>query len=188
MIPSARTSIRLPSPAVLDSPTYFGNANTNWIKTVTRTAVSQNVGLSVSGGGHASKYFTSLAYNNIPGVVDGTDYRRISGKFNLETQIGSKFQVAVNLLLGYTDQNIGDGAYTQALLARPDMPVRDATGNYTESTDPIASPPGYYQSSRLVDRHQQWEDDNPPGLSFRYLFDCTRAQIEKHCFTKHARL
>ena len=137
-------------PAILDSPGFFGNANTNWIKTVTRTAVSQNVGLSVSGGGHASKYFTSLAYNNTPGVIDGTDFRRISGKMNLETQLAPGFQFAVNLLLGYTDQNIGDGAYTQALLARPDMPVRDATGNYTESTDPIASPLGIINPAALL--------------------------------------
>jgi TonB-linked SusC/RagA family outer membrane protein len=118
--------------AVLDSPAYFGAANTNWIKDVTHTVVSHSVGLSVSGGGPASKYFSSISYSNTPGVVNGTDFRRIAGKLNVETQISSKLKFSTNLLLGYTDQDIGDGAYAQALFARPDWTPRDATGNYTD--------------------------------------------------------
>ncbi len=117
--------------AVLDSPTYFGTANTNWVRQVTRTTLSNNVGLSISGGGQASKYFSSIAYSSTPGVVDGTDYQRISGKLNLESQIGSKGQIAVNLLPGFTSQDIGNGAYAQALLARPDLAPRDASGGFT---------------------------------------------------------
>jgi TonB-linked SusC/RagA family outer membrane protein len=123
-----------PTASILDSPAYFGAANTNWIRQVTRTAVSNNTGLSVSGGGKGSRYFGSIAYNNTPGVVDATDFRRIAGKFNLETQIGSRLKVVANLLLGYTRQNLGVGAYAQAFLARPDWAPRDATGNYTDFT------------------------------------------------------
>ena len=124
---------------VLDSPAFFGTANTNWIKEVTRTTVSNDIGLSVSGGGHASKYFTSLAFNKTPGVVGGTGFRRISGKISLETEALSKLKFATNLLFGYTDQDIGDGAYMQALLARPDLVARDASGNYTQPTNPAFS-------------------------------------------------
>ena len=121
---------------VLDSPAFFGAANTNWIREVTRTTVSNDVGLSVSGGGHASKYFTSLAFDNTPGVVDGTGFQRISGKLSLETEVLSKLKFVTNLLVGYTDQDINDGTYIQALLARPDLAPKDATGNYTEFTNP----------------------------------------------------
>jgi TonB-dependent starch-binding outer membrane protein SusC len=115
---------------ILDTPGYFGTANTNWLKQVTRTTVSNNIGLSVSGGGQVSKYFSSLSYNSTPGALDGTDYHRISGKINLETQIASKFRLVTNLLLGFTNQNIGDGAYMQAQLAKPDWGPRDAAGSY----------------------------------------------------------
>jgi TonB-dependent starch-binding outer membrane protein SusC len=115
---------------ILDTPGYFGNTNTNWLKQVTHTTMSNNIGLSVSGGGQVSRYFSSLSYNSTSGVLDGTGYHRISGKLNLETQIASKFRLVTNLLLGFTNQNIGDGAYTQALLARPDWAPRDATGSY----------------------------------------------------------
>lgn len=117
--------------AVLDSPAFFGNANTNWIKQVTRTTVSNNVGVSVHGGGQGSKYFTSVAYSNTPGVVNGTNFQRITGKLNLETQVSSKFRMAANLLIAFADQDISDGAYAQALLARPDFSPRDPSGNYT---------------------------------------------------------
>lgn len=118
--------------SILDSTAYFGTANTDWIKEVTRNTVSQNIALSVSGGGNSSKYYSSIAYTNTPGVVRGTNFRRISGKINLETEFRRKLRIVTNLLVGYSDQDIGDGAYTQALVARPDWAVRDAAGNYTD--------------------------------------------------------
>jgi TonB-linked SusC/RagA family outer membrane protein len=136
--------------AVLDSPSYFGNANTNWIKTVTRTTVSQNVGLRISGGGENSKYFTSLSYNNTPGVVDGTGFQRITGKFNLETQVLPKLKFSTNLILGSTNQDFQAGAYTQAVLARPDWTPRDASGNYTDFTNEGPDYDGFLNPAALL--------------------------------------
>jgi TonB-linked SusC/RagA family outer membrane protein len=133
--------------AILDSTDFFGNANTNWIKQVTRTTLSNNVGLSVSGGAPASKYFSSLAYTRTPGVVDGTDYQRLSAKLNLETKVNSKLRFAANLLVGFTNQNISDGVYSQAILARPDWTPRDALGNYTNFD---LQPTGFWQYSGLI--------------------------------------
>ena len=116
--------------SVLNSRTWFGTANTKWIKQVTRTTLSNHVGLSMSGDSQTSKYFASITYNTTPGVVDNTNYRRISGKFNLENQIGSRIRIAANLLAGFISQDIGDGAYTQALLARPDLAPRDGSGKF----------------------------------------------------------
>jgi len=104
---------------ILNNPSsFFGTANTNWIKEVTRRTLSNNAELSVQGGGNISKYFTSISYNNTPGVVIGTDYRRVSGKINLDNQIGPKFRFITNIIMGYTNQDIGDGAYSQALTSR----------------------------------------------------------------------
>jgi TonB-linked SusC/RagA family outer membrane protein len=113
---------------ILDSPSFFGPANTNWTKQVTNTTVSNNVGLSISGGGPTSKYFSSFAYSSTPGVLDGTSYQRITGKISLETAISPKLKIASNLMLGFTNQDISDGAYMQALLARPDLKPRDSLG------------------------------------------------------------
>ena len=118
--------------AIVNSPdTYFGKANTNWLDLVTRNTFSNNAELSVQGGGSASRYYSSISYNSTPGVVNGTDYQRISGKLNIENEIGNHFKFITNLNLGYVNQNIANGAYGQALRARPDYAPYDSTGNFT---------------------------------------------------------
>ncbi|WP_240916428.1 TonB-dependent receptor [Pedobacter sp. HDW13] len=118
--------------AIINRPeTFFGKANTNWIDEVTRNTISHNADLSVQGGGAASKYFSSISFNNTPGVIRSTDYQRVTGKLNLENEIGKRFRFITNMLIGYTDQNIGDGAYGQALRSRPDLEPYDLNGNPT---------------------------------------------------------
>lgn len=118
--------------AIVNSPdTYFGKANTNWLDLVTRNTYSDNAELSVQGGGSATRYYSSIAYNSTPGVVNGTDYKRISGKLNIENEIGSHFRFITNINLGYVNQNITNGAFGQALRARPDYAPYDSTGNFT---------------------------------------------------------
>lgn len=137
--------------AILDNPSsFFGTANTNWIKEVTRTTVSNDAELTVQGGGNSSKYFSSISYNSTPGVVDATDYQRISGKINLENDITPKFKFITNVILGYTNQDIGDGAYDQALVARPDYSPYDASGNYTDFTQVGAPYQGFQNPVALL--------------------------------------
>jgi TonB-linked SusC/RagA family outer membrane protein len=152
---NARAAAGLPTllndSAIIYHPsTFFGNANTNWIKEVTRNTVSDNAELSVQGGGNSSKYFSSVSYNTTPGVVDGTDYQRISGKINLENDISTKFRFITNLILGYTNQDIGDGAYGQAIKARPDYAPYDALGNYTDFSQVGASYQGFLNPVALL--------------------------------------
>jgi TonB-linked SusC/RagA family outer membrane protein len=115
---------------------FFGTANTDWINEVTRQPIAHNAELSMQGGGHSSRYFSSLSYNQTPGVVKATDLNRISGKLNIESDIHTRLKLAANMLLGYTDQNIGDGAYAQALRARPDLAPYTASGSLTDFTAP----------------------------------------------------
>ncbi|MDB5134563.1 MAG: SusC/RagA family TonB-linked outer membrane protein [Mucilaginibacter sp.] len=117
--------------AILNDPAFFGPANTDWIKKVTRITISHNAEVSVQGGGNSSKYFSSISYNATPGVVDNTDYHRVSGKINLENDFGPNFRFTTNIIMGYVNQNIGDGAFDQALKARPDYSPYDADGNLT---------------------------------------------------------
>jgi len=118
--------------AILDNPfSFFGTANTNWLDLVTRKTFSNNVELSVQGGGAGSVYYTSIAYNSTPGTVVGTNYQRVAGKLSMENEIGSRFRFITNINLGYTNQNISNGAYGQALLARPDYSPYDSAGNFS---------------------------------------------------------
>jgi len=119
--------------AIVNNPDiYFGKANTDWLDLVTRNTYSNNAEISVQGGGSATKYYSSFSYNSTPGVVNGTDYQRIAGKLNIENEIGSHFRFITNVNMGYVNQNITNGAYGQALRARPDYAPYDSTGNFTD--------------------------------------------------------
>src|SRR6185436_15862313 len=47
--------------SVINDPTFLGTANTDWLKLVTRTGISNNADISVRGGGSGSRYYTSLS-------------------------------------------------------------------------------------------------------------------------------
>lgn len=104
---------------ILSDPDFLGTANTDWLKLVLRTGVTQNADISVRGGGTGSRFYTSLGYNKNGGVVKGTDFTRIAGKVNLENDISSRFRVNTSINYGFTANNITNGLYTQALFAPP---------------------------------------------------------------------
>ena len=128
---------------VSDPASFFGKANTNWLDVVTRSPFANNAELAVQGGGPASRYYTSVAYNSTPGVVIGTDYQRISGKMSMENELSKHFKFITNLNIGYTNQNITNGAYDQALKARPDYTPYDSAGNFTSFANIGASYYGF---------------------------------------------
>ncbi|SDD38617.1 TonB-linked outer membrane protein, SusC/RagA family [Mucilaginibacter pineti] len=160
--------------SILNTPNlFFGKGNTDWIKEVTRNTVSHNAELAVQGGGAASKYFSSISYNSTPGVVKATDYQRISGKVNLENEIGKHFRFITNLILGYTQQNIGDGAYGQALRSRPDYTPYDADGNFTNFSEVGASYQGFQNPVALLTATNNAKTFSLLG-SFSGIYDITK--------------
>lgn len=121
----------------LNNPDYYGTANTDWLDLVTRTGQSDNLDVSVRGGGNASRYFISVGYNGTEGTVLGTDFRRLSGKINLDNEITDKLRIQGNFSVGHTTNNITNGLYTQALFAPPTYPAYNDDGSiyqYTAST------------------------------------------------------
>ncbi len=114
---------------ILNDPNYLGTANTDWLGLVLRKAITQNADLSIRGGGTGSRYYTSIAYSRQDGAVRGTDFKRISGKINLDNEITSKLRFIANLDFGFTKNNITNGIYTQALYAPPTLPAYNPDGS-----------------------------------------------------------
>ncbi|HEU4551382.1 MAG TPA: SusC/RagA family TonB-linked outer membrane protein [Chitinophaga sp.] len=104
---------------ILHDPAYLGTANTDWLSLVLRTALTQNTDISVRGGGRGSRYYASISYSNQTGVVRGTDFKRLSGKVNLDNQVNSKLKIITNINYAFSTNNITNGAYAQALYAPP---------------------------------------------------------------------
>jgi TonB-linked SusC/RagA family outer membrane protein len=103
--------------------------NTNWLKLITRKAVTQNADLSLSGGGTSSSYYVSTAYANEQGVLIGTGFKRFAGKANFEHHWTSRFRLLSNFNMGYTLNDINSGIYGQALYAAPDYTPYNADGS-----------------------------------------------------------
>ena len=90
---------------IINDPAFFGNADADWLDLVLRTGTSQNVDVSVAGGGADSRYYTSLSYTGQDGTLIGTDFMRISGKISLDTDVSNYFRLYTNLNFGYTKNN-----------------------------------------------------------------------------------
>lgn len=118
--------------SVLADVLSAGNANTDWLDLVLRTAVSHTVDASISGGSQKSRYYASLSYNTQDGVVIGSDFNRYTGKISLDTETSKRFRTGVNLSFSYSKNNIAASVYTQALLAPPILPAYNEDGTYAD--------------------------------------------------------
>ncbi len=116
---------------IVNNPNFFGTANTDWLGLVLRNGFSQNADISVRGGGSGTRYYTSIAYTEQTGTLIGTDFKRISGKINLDNEITSKIRVITNFDFGFTKNNITNGIYTHALFAPPTESPYNADGTFS---------------------------------------------------------
>ncbi|MFZ0598096.1 MAG: TonB-dependent receptor [Flavobacterium sp.] len=86
-----------------------GGANTDWQDELTRTGVSQNVNLSMSGGTDKSTYAASVGVDNQEGVLRNSDLKRYSGRLNLSQKaFDDKFNITFNLTATKLDNSRPD--------------------------------------------------------------------------------
>lgn len=115
--------------AYIADPSLLGTANTDWLDMVLRTGITQNADVSVRGGGSGSSYYMSLGYNKNKGTIVGTDFSRVAGKINLINELNEKLRLIANLDMGFTKNNITNGAYGAAILAPPTFAPYNADGS-----------------------------------------------------------
>jgi TonB-dependent starch-binding outer membrane protein SusC len=56
--------------------------DTDWQKEITRTAITQNYNLSMSGGSDKFTYYASFGMQNQEGIIKANDLKRYTGRFN----------------------------------------------------------------------------------------------------------
>lgn len=115
---------------LLDMVKSVGNANTDWLDQVLRTGLTHNVDFSVSGGSQATRYYTSVSYNQQTGTLIGSDFRRLTGNISMDNDITSKFRTFLKMNLSYSKNNMASGIYYQALSAPPILPIYNSDGSY----------------------------------------------------------
>ena len=87
--------------------------NTDWQDLVFHPAPMQNHQLSVAGEGNISRYYMGIGYFNQDGIIDKSNYQRISLKLNNVYRIADNFEVGNNITIApWTQQNAPNVTYS----------------------------------------------------------------------------
>lgn len=116
-------------------------ATTDWSKFVTRTGITQQHTIGVSGGTEKMRAYGSFGYLDNTGTLFGQSYKRYSGTASVDITPTKWFQMGVSLntsygINEYGQSNVGRTAVTSAdgiyAIARTNLPYAvpyDANGN-----------------------------------------------------------
>jgi TonB-linked SusC/RagA family outer membrane protein len=116
----------------------------NAIDAIMHTGKTQQHNISMSGVSNKTNYYISGNYVDQEGVLRNSDYKRFSGRFNLDQGIGENIKVGVNMIATGSKANngsIGDGMYENsgmigaAFYYPATMPFQDENGNYPINPD-----------------------------------------------------
>jgi len=112
---------------------------TNWFCEVSnRNAPISSYDLSISGGNEKSTYFVSGSYLDQEGVVDKTDFNRVSFRFNGEQKPKEWLTIGENITMVKTKRNsvLEEEEWNNILITSmtmdPVTPVRNPDGSYAE--------------------------------------------------------
>lgn len=87
-------------------PDPFSLEGTDWIKEMTRTVVTQNYALSLSGRGSNNSYYASFSYNSSPGIVQGSGQDRITGRLSFDRDLFPWLKVGYSGTYTYRNQDM----------------------------------------------------------------------------------
>ncbi|VAW10365.1 Outer membrane TonB-dependent transporter, utilization system for glycans and polysaccharides (PUL), SusC family [hydrothermal vent metagenome] len=92
-----------------NSSNYFPlssvSTDVNWLDEVIRTAITNKVDFSVSGGDEKISLFASLGYLDQQGIAITTDFERISAKFNMDYRASEKISLGAKISLTRNTQH-----------------------------------------------------------------------------------
>lgn len=86
-------------------PYWYKNysQNTDWLKAITQTGITQEHSLSMTGGGEKARYFASLDYLNQSGTTIGTNLSRITTRINLDYIVSERIRFRTDFSYAVSD-------------------------------------------------------------------------------------
>ncbi|MCG8308236.1 MAG: TonB-dependent receptor [Cytophagales bacterium] len=112
---------------------------TDWLDNVIRTGAIKQHNATITSGTKKTKYLISLSAYNQDGIVKTNDFKRFTGRINIDQELNDWINVGVssafsqidenNVPLG-SDQNQGSGIIRSALQFNPTLDIKDKNGNY----------------------------------------------------------
>ena len=77
----------------------------NWMDHILQNGSMYNADLGVRGGSNSTTYSANLNYYNENGIIKRSNYRRYSGRMNLEQGIGDRLKLGFKFFYSNTEQN-----------------------------------------------------------------------------------
>lgn len=175
------------------------DVNSDWLDAIYRTGSIQKMGLSARGGNEKTKFFLSGDYLNQEGTIIGADYKRYSGRINLENKAKDWLNLGVHLSVARSERNTGqyDGTYAGGLnplfMARvlpQAAPIYDVDGyaglaNLPNDIEKNANPIGIIEVGEYVNNEFRVRGDVfaefnlYEGLKFKTTFGFDHQTLEE---------
>jgi TonB-linked SusC/RagA family outer membrane protein len=120
-----------------------GLADTDWVNAIMQKGILQTHSVSASGGNDKTRYYIAGNYFGQQGIVKSSDYERVSGRLNIDSEVKKWLHTGVNLNISKATTDLvgssGDGAggnggsvIRYAYFRTPAIPVYDDNGNFTD--------------------------------------------------------
>lgn len=126
--------------------------DTDWRDIVTRTGLTQDYGINVSGGNDRTTYYLSAGYFNQKAIVMASDFKRYNVKLNLESRATDFLKVGFFSTFASTEQNTPPGG--------------TGAGNPINFADRVA---GVYPLYKLDNKGNPLPDPSGNGLAYNYI-------------------
>jgi TonB-linked SusC/RagA family outer membrane protein len=153
-------------------------ANVDHVDAIMQTGILQTHTLSFSGGDAKTRYYISGNYFGQEGIIKSSNYTRITGRANVDSQVKDWLKVGVNLNLSKAHTDLigssGDGAggnggsvVRYAFFRTPGIPVRDENGDFVDlPAYPTQLGDGYNPVGMLAYNEHERNEDRIFGKTF----------------------
>jgi len=117
--------------------------DTDWQDEATRTAISHNHNLSVSGGTEKTAYGIFLNYTDDQGIIESTYKKRFSARMNIETEVRDWLKFGTMMSFSdikgrVQDNEQGSGNIPRTMIENvPILPVKWSDGTYAQHSDMV---------------------------------------------------
>jgi TonB-dependent starch-binding outer membrane protein SusC len=121
----------------VDISVFDKGADTDWFDEISRTGVSQNHDLSVSGAGAKSNYRVSISYLDQEGVMMDNYQKRINTRFAMNQKaLGDHLDLSLSGGINQRDyQATSTNNFVLAYNVVPTIPVKNADGTWWDSDE-----------------------------------------------------
>jgi TonB-linked SusC/RagA family outer membrane protein len=143
------------TPLFSQSQINSAGKGTDWLGLILRNGSIDEQNVSVSGGTDKTKIYTSFNYYDNTAIVQNSNFKRYTGRVNIDQQLGNRVKFSLNLTFSQinsanaaTGSNTGgaekynelQAAYTFA----PNIGVYNNDGTYTKSYDNLITNPAAF--------------------------------------------